>query len=100
MSQSRRDLCLSADTFKKMPNLRYLKLFRCLGRFCGLRLPIGLESFFDKLRYLEWHAYPLPSLPSNVCLEKLVTLHMPNSQFKTLWSGVQVCTHKFACFSF
>ncbi|MED6172631.1 hypothetical protein PIB30_051808 [Stylosanthes scabra] len=92
MSQCRQNLCLSPDTFKKMRNLRYLRFFTSLGidgRSCDLYLPTGLESLPDKLRYLEWHAGPLQSLPSNFCPENLVTLRMPQSQFKRLWSGVQ-----------
>ncbi|XP_029144705.1 disease resistance protein RPP2A-like [Arachis hypogaea] len=85
-----RNLCLSPDTFKKMPNLRYLRFFTSLdidGRLCDLHIPTGLESLPDELRYLEWHACPIQSLPSNFCPENLVTLRMPHSQFKRLWSA-------------
>ncbi|MED6217012.1 hypothetical protein PIB30_013483 [Stylosanthes scabra] len=89
--QIQQNLCLSVDTFKKMPNLRYLKFFISIrehGKLNGLQLPEDLE-FSEKLRHLEWHAYPLSSLPSNFCPEKLVTLQMPNGQFKRLWNKVQ-----------
>ncbi|XP_016173975.1 protein SUPPRESSOR OF npr1-1, CONSTITUTIVE 1-like [Arachis ipaensis] len=90
--QIRQNLSLSVDTFKKMPNLKYLKFFISIrehGKLSGLQLPEELESFSEKLRHLEWHAYPLPSLPSNFCPEKLVTLQMPNGQFRRLWNKMQ-----------
>ncbi|RYR39142.1 hypothetical protein Ahy_A09g044600 isoform B [Arachis hypogaea] len=86
------DLQLNADTFKKMPKLRFLKLYipsKSDGRLNKLQLPVGLKPFPSKLRYLEWDAYPLPSLPLNFCPEKLVTLRIRNSKLKRLWDGVQ-----------
>ncbi|XP_052110211.1 disease resistance-like protein DSC2 [Arachis duranensis] len=53
------------------------------------KLPVGLKPFPSKLRYLEWDAYPLPSLPLNFCPKKLVTLCIRNSKLKRLWDGVQ-----------
>ncbi|QHO34509.1 Putative disease resistance protein [Arachis hypogaea] len=82
------DLQLSVDTFKKMSRLRLLKLYDSSeknGKLSNLQLPIGLKP----LRYFEWHAYPLPTLPSNFCPEKLVTLRIQNSQLKRLWDGKQ-----------
>ncbi|KAL4356751.1 hypothetical protein AHAS_Ahas09G0118000 [Arachis hypogaea] len=82
------DLQLSADTFKKMSRLRLLKLYDSSekhGKLSNLQLPIGLKP----LRYFEWHAYPLPTLPSNFCPEKLVTLRIQNSQLARLWDGKQ-----------
>ncbi|MED6215934.1 hypothetical protein PIB30_003141 [Stylosanthes scabra] len=82
------DLNLSADTFKKMSRLRLLKLYVSSekdGKLSNLQLPIGLKP----LRYFEWHAYPLSTLPSNFCPENLVTLRIQNSQLKRLWDGKQ-----------
>ncbi|XP_029144838.2 disease resistance protein RUN1-like [Arachis hypogaea] len=90
------DLQLNADTFKKMPKLIFLKLYipsKSDGKLNKLQLPVGLKLFPSKLRYLEWDAYPLPSLPLNFCPEKLVTLRFRNIKLKRLWDGVQVCTH-------
>ena len=91
LSQTR-DLYLHADTFKKMPKLRFLKFFYPYRdqRPSNLYIPTNLESFSDELRYLEWHGYPLKSLPSTFCAEKLVKLRMPWSQVSKLWHGVQV----------
>ncbi|MED6180976.1 hypothetical protein PIB30_014955 [Stylosanthes scabra] len=55
------DVHLNKDTFKNMPHLRYL----------------------------EWNGYPLNSLPSRFCVEKLVELRMPNSQISKLWDGIK-----------
>ncbi|XLS71189.1 hypothetical protein HN51_028054 [Arachis hypogaea] len=86
------DLQLNADTFKKMPKLIFLKLYipsKSDGKLNKLQLPVGLKLFPSKLRYLEWDAYPLPSLPLNFCPEKLVTLRFRNIKLKRLWDGVQ-----------
>ncbi|XLS71190.1 hypothetical protein HN51_028055 [Arachis hypogaea] len=97
------DLQLNADTFKKMPKLIFLKLYipsESDGRLNKLQLPVGLKPFPYKLRYLEWDAYPLPSLPLNFCPEKLVTLRIRNSKLKRLWDGIQVCTQCMFCHLF
>ncbi|KAI9119855.1 hypothetical protein K1719_009244 [Acacia pycnantha] len=84
-----RRLHLSSDTFKKMPNLRFIKFYSLKNRSCKVDLSSGLELLSGQLRYLQWDGYPLESLPSTFCPEKLVELHMPNSQVKKLWDGVQ-----------
>ncbi|KAI9071234.1 hypothetical protein K1719_046797 [Acacia pycnantha] len=84
------DLQLSADTFKKMTNLRFLKFYSSWGqRSCTVNLPSGLDSFSKSLSYLQWDNFPSESLPLSFCAEKLVTLRMPNSHIKKLWDGVQ-----------
>ncbi|KAI9119709.1 hypothetical protein K1719_009098 [Acacia pycnantha] len=81
---------LSIDTFKKMPNLRFIKFYSLKNRrSCKVDLPFGLESLSGQLRYLHWDGYPLECLPSTFCPEKLVELCMPDSQVKKLWDGVQ-----------
>ncbi|MED6123320.1 hypothetical protein PIB30_047974 [Stylosanthes scabra] len=85
-----RDLHLNADTFKKMPNLRFLKFYASEHqRSSTVFTPTALESFSDELRYLEWSGYPLKSLSSMFSAEKLVELHMPHSQVSKLWDGIQ-----------
>ncbi|XP_020987527.1 disease resistance protein RPS6-like [Arachis duranensis] len=86
------DLQLNADTFKKMHKLRFLQLYiphESDGRLNKLQFPVGLKPFPYKLIYLEWDAYPLPSLPLNFCPKKLVTLRIWNSKLKRLWDGIQ-----------
>ncbi|KAI9073776.1 hypothetical protein K1719_044273 [Acacia pycnantha] len=85
-----RDLQLSADTFQKMTNLRFLKFYSSWGqRSCTVNLPSGLDSFSNSLRYLQWDNFPSEYLPLSFCAEKLVELHMPNSHLKKLWDGLQ-----------
>ncbi|KAI9119745.1 hypothetical protein K1719_009134 [Acacia pycnantha] len=84
------DLQLSANTFKKMTNLRFLKFYSSWGtRSCTVNLPSGLDSFSKSLRYLQWDNFPSESLPLSSCAETIVQLHMPNSHLKKLWDGVQ-----------
>ncbi|WJX38945.1 non-specific serine/threonine protein kinase [Trifolium repens] len=77
------DLSLSSDSFRSMINLRYLYITY------HVHFPKGLEWLSDKLRYLHWDAFPLKSLPSTFCAEKLVVLRMANSKLRKLWDGVQ-----------
>ncbi|KAK4255806.1 hypothetical protein QN277_008754 [Acacia crassicarpa] len=89
MSQIR-DLQLSADTFKKMTNLRFLKFYSSWGqKSCIVNLPSGLDSFSKSLCYLQWDNCPSQSLPLSLCAEKIVELRMPNSHLKKLWDGMQ-----------
>jgi hypothetical protein len=87
------DLYLKSDSFKKMTNLRYLKIYNASdGSTCNVYFPDGLEWLSDKLRYLQWDGYCLEYLPSTFCAEMLVELHLLNSKLKKLWVGVQVQT--------
>ncbi|MED6207172.1 hypothetical protein PIB30_033366 [Stylosanthes scabra] len=85
------DVHLNKDTFKNMPHLRFLKLYAPQDKrpSNNVYVPTTLEPFSAKLRYLEWNGYPLNSLPSRFCAEKLVELRMPNSQISKLWDGIK-----------
>ncbi|CAJ2640046.1 unnamed protein product [Trifolium pratense] len=84
------DLYLKSDSFRKMTNLRYLKIYNASdGSTCNVYFPDGLEWLSDKLRYLCWEGYCLEYLPSTFCAEMLVALDMRNSKLKKLWDGVQ-----------
>ena len=84
-------LNLSSDTFKGMINLRFLRFHLPLGRrSSNVFHPRVLKPFSDKLRYFEWHGYPLKSLPPNFCATLLVEIRMPHSNVKELWQGMQV----------
>ncbi|XP_057742470.1 disease resistance protein RPV1-like [Arachis stenosperma] len=89
MSQTK-NIRLNANTFRNMPRLRFLKLYTPpFERSWNLFVPTTLETFSDELRYLEWHQYPLSSMPSAFCAENLIEFHMPGSQVTKLWDGVQ-----------
>ncbi|XP_028807421.1 TMV resistance protein N-like [Neltuma alba] len=84
------DLQLSADVFRKMPNLMFLKFYSVeVKRSCSVKLPSRLEAFSNSLRYLEWVNFPLESLPLSFCAEKLLEFHMPYNHLKILWNGVK-----------
>ncbi|XP_062014527.1 disease resistance protein RUN1-like [Rosa rugosa] len=73
-----RDLDINPSAFKKMHNLRLLKLNR-------VNLPQGLKCLPQALRILHWDGYPLNSLPSKFCPENLVELHMVRGRLQRLW---------------
>ncbi|XP_059453463.1 TMV resistance protein N-like [Corylus avellana] len=68
---------LNADAFSKMKNLRLL-------RICTAHLPQGLNYLSNELHLLEWHEYPLKSMPRSFQPNKLVELIMPGSLIEQL----------------
>ncbi|KAI9072654.1 hypothetical protein K1719_045374 [Acacia pycnantha] len=85
------ELRLSADAFKKMSNLRILNIEN--GKNIHLPDGFGLDSLYDKLSFFRWDGYPLKSLPSEFCAEKLVEIHIPTSIVSKLWDGVHNLTN-------
>ncbi|CAL9017810.1 unnamed protein product [Prunus brigantina] len=75
---AKEEIQLNADPFAKMCNLRLLKI--CNVKFSGCP-----EYFSKELRLLEWHEYPLESMPSSFKPCQLVELKMPNSRITQLW---------------
>ena len=96
---------LSAKAFSKMKNLRLLKINNVKppqGLNRGhVQLPQGLNYLSNELRIIDWHGYPLKSLPTSFQPNKLVELRMHYSDIKQLWKGIMV---RFSlmqmCFSF
>ncbi|KAJ6861045.1 TMV resistance protein N-like [Populus alba x Populus x berolinensis] len=68
------------EAFSKMSKLRLLKIN-------NVQLSEGPEDLSNKLRFLEWHSYPLKSLPTGLQVDELVELHMANSRIEQLWYG-------------
>ncbi|XP_016648578.1 PREDICTED: TMV resistance protein N-like [Prunus mume] len=75
---AKEEIQLDADPFAKMCNLRLLKI-------CNVNFSRCPEYFSKELRLLEWHEYPLESLPSSFKPCQLVELKMPNSRITQLW---------------
>ncbi|KAK9205230.1 hypothetical protein WN943_015497 [Citrus x changshan-huyou] len=75
-------LSASAKVFSQMTNLRLLKI-------SNVQLPGGLEYLSNRLRLLDWHRYPLKSLPSNLQLDKTVEFKMCYSRIEELWKGIK-----------
>ncbi|WJX32896.1 hypothetical protein P8452_21172 [Trifolium repens] len=84
-----KDLYLSSDSFRRMINLRYLHINYDVKSRSKVHFPKGLEWLSDKLRYLHWEVFPLKSLPSAFCPERLVVLKMAGSKLRKLWDGIQ-----------
>ncbi|KAH9781787.1 ADP-ribosyl cyclase/cyclic ADP-ribose hydrolase [Citrus sinensis] len=73
-------LSASAKAFSQMTNLRLLKI-------SNVQLPEGLVYLSNRLQLLDWHRYPLKSLPSNLQLDKIVEFKMCYSRIEELWKG-------------
>jgi hypothetical protein len=86
------DLHVQADTFYMMTKLKFLRLYLPLSkkRSATIHHPEDMMPFSNKLRYLEWNACSLKSLPEPFFAELLVEIHLPHSNVKYLWQGVQV----------
>ncbi|KAI9119834.1 hypothetical protein K1719_009223 [Acacia pycnantha] len=90
-----KELYLSADTFQKMRNLRFLKIEPSYiikgSQFINhtVYLVDGIDSLSNELRYFSWKGYPLKSLPQGFSPTKLVEIHMVYSKVSKLWDGVQ-----------
>ena len=67
---------LNAESFTKMNKLRLLKM-------CKVSLPC-LSYLSNELRLLEWHDYPLESLPKHFQPGELVELIMHRSRIRQL----------------
>jgi len=67
-----------------------MKKLRLLKICTHLHLPQGLSYLSNALRLMEWHEYPLKSLPTSFQPEKLVELVMHRSHIKQLPSGFSV----------
>nr|WID60880.1 CHS3 protein [Arabidopsis thaliana] len=76
---------VNPDSFKKMVNLRFLKVYHSHSNIVhGLNFPKGLSSLPCALRLLHWENYPFESLPQGFDLREVVELSMPDSQLKKL----------------
>ena len=85
---------MSAETFSKMKKLRLLKIGYeqpPQDLIKGLvQLPQGLNYLSNELRAIDWHGYPLKSMPTSFQPNKLVELRMHYSNIKQLWKGSMV----------
>ena len=77
---------LDAEVLSMMKKMRLLKV----GDMGNVKLPQGLNCLSNELRIIEWHGYPLSSMPTNFPPNKLVELKMHCSSIKQLWNGIIV----------
>ncbi|XP_024177195.1 uncharacterized protein LOC112182868 [Rosa chinensis] len=73
---------LKADPFANMESLRMLKIYNVIFSGC-------LEFLSNELSFLEWHGYPLKSLPSCFEPDKLVELNLYQSEIEQLWEEIE-----------
>ena len=69
--------------FSKMKRLQLIKI-------SNVPLPQGLDYISNELRMMEWHDYPLKSMPRSFRPNNLVELIMPHSHIKQLPEGFSV----------
>ncbi|XP_065865755.1 disease resistance protein RPV1-like [Euphorbia lathyris] len=72
----------STKAFEKMVRLKLLNLNH-------VELSDGFKKFPRSLVWLCWRGFSLTSLPTDLCLDKLVALDMRNSKLKYLWKGMR-----------
>ena len=83
-----------AEVFSKMKKMRFLKIG-------NVQLPQGLNYLSKELRVLEWHRYPLKSMPTSFQPNKLVELRMHCSNIEQLWKEIMVrFSHMRLCIFF
>ncbi|XP_010473634.1 PREDICTED: disease resistance protein RML1B-like isoform X2 [Camelina sativa] len=87
------DVSISERAFKRMPNLRFLRVYKSKsdGNY-RMHIPEEME-FPRRLRLLEWEAYPSKSLPPTFNPKYLVELDMQQSELVKLWEGPQALTN-------
>ena len=74
---------LKIEGLSKMRNLRLLILE-------GVSFSGSLNCLSNKLRHLEWEAYPFNCLPSSFQPNELGSLIMSRSSIKQPWEGIKV----------
>ncbi|KAF8093454.1 hypothetical protein N665_0383s0082 [Sinapis alba] len=83
------ELHVHAKAFRRMGNLRFLKIYSKNGltRKLKLQLPKSFD-YLAKLKLLHWDKYPMRCMPSKFRPENLVELRMCKSKLEKLWEGV------------
>ncbi|KAK0583307.1 hypothetical protein LWI29_035566 [Acer saccharum] len=77
-------LKLNGKSFSGMSNLRLLII-----NDVDVHLFEDLEYLSNELRLLEWHGYPLKSLPSSFQLQRLVQLSLCYSRIEYIWKDIK-----------
>ncbi|KAL6284117.1 hypothetical protein ACE6H2_015046 [Prunus campanulata] len=80
---AKEEIELDADPFSNMRGLKLLKI-------CNANFSECPGYFSRQLRLLEWHEYPLESLPPSFRPSSLVELRLPNSRIKQLWHEMRL----------
>ncbi|KAG2302252.1 hypothetical protein Bca52824_030903 [Brassica carinata] len=83
---------LDSDTFARMDDLRYLKLYnsRCPKECeseCTVNFPDGVEFTLQEIRYLHWLKFPSEKFPQEFDPKNLIHLKLPYSKIEQIWDG-------------
>ncbi|KAG2302886.1 hypothetical protein Bca4012_061216 [Brassica carinata] len=88
------EVSISPRAFKRMPNLRFLRVYKSKDNDGDDIVHIPEETEFPRrLRLLHWNAYPSKSLPRTFHPEYLVEFDMQFSKLEKLWEGTQPLTN-------
>ncbi|XP_019086046.1 PREDICTED: disease resistance protein RML1A-like [Camelina sativa] len=82
------EVSVSKGAFEGMCNLRFLRIYGMLVGQGTLQIPEDMQ-YLPRLRLLHWNHYPRKILPPRFQPERLVELHMPDSNLEMLWGGIQ-----------
>ncbi|KAL1224668.1 Disease resistance protein RPS6 [Cardamine amara subsp. amara] len=80
------ELCVHESAFKKMPNLRFLKVVTSKNEV-RLQLDKSFDYLPPSLKLLSCNFYPMRCLPSKFRSINLVILEMRHSKLEKLWEG-------------
>ncbi|XP_013608606.1 PREDICTED: disease resistance protein RML1B-like [Brassica oleracea var. oleracea] len=84
------EVYISPRAFKRMPNLRFLRVYKSKDIDGNDIVHIPEETEFPRgLRLLHWKAYPSKTLPRTFHTEYLVEFDMQFSKLEKLWEGTQ-----------
>ncbi|RDX92798.1 TMV resistance protein N, partial [Mucuna pruriens] len=75
--------CFSTKAFMNMKKLRLLQL-------AGVQLDGNFTHLSRDLRWLCWHKFPLPCIPTNFSQESLVSIELENTNVKVVWEKAQM----------
>ncbi|KAK9944481.1 hypothetical protein M0R45_010047 [Rubus argutus] len=81
-SRNSSKVVLETDSFTRMHKLRLLQLSH-------IQLSGSYKEFPTGLRWMCWLKFPLPSLPSDFPLVRLVVLEMCHSSLRQVWTGTK-----------
>ncbi|ESQ46669.1 hypothetical protein EUTSA_v10000695mg, partial [Eutrema salsugineum] len=83
------EVIVSERAFKRMPNLRFLKVYKSRYDENDVMHKPGEMEFPRRLRLLHWEEYPSKSPPLTFHPEYLVEMNMKHSKLEYLWQGTQ-----------
>ncbi|PWA91696.1 TMV resistance protein N [Artemisia annua] len=88
-SEKKERVTVQFDAFKKMSNLRFIKLDNSLLQWSSSSKDDMSACFsFKHLKYMEWYQFPCKSL-DNIDMGNVVVIKLENNKLEKLWEGVK-----------